>query len=541
MEAIPARYSMTRGVQRPKKRELTPEPLVCRDHCDEFLCTKVEIYLVHIQSDQCDRFIRRLQRDFLAYLLPEGSPQEIKEYCKANEDLKLKLARFIYHAGLPFFEEKGITVAQARLATFDDAGTPRFCRSQFHLDTHAPVWAEKYIVRYLHALVHGPDVLQQYMKEVTEQWMLDHHTELGHTDQTEWLKPMVQPYIRAAEKGQDDEFFTTMMDKWWRENPLDAKLASYPVAAGFEKSFCQAMLYDELEHLANQELDQKLKPKTLQGDRIDMRLEKALVSMAEETKLGISRRALNLNAVILQRHLIWTGLHASLANHEAMIACVEDFVDHWWKKYPLGNTDGVHTVWIKSRVPAYLQLKDDDVRATADYVEQMVHDWYLEHPFDPRMEHHPLAQQFERFARRLILHGTEVNEEIWLEMIWQGNEKAFPFVKINTKQRQLLEVMIPRIVNLQADDDKEGIIRHLEEFKQAWLQQFPIPLDLNQGPSFQPLSTTDLADAQEAYWTTIERQLTREVQRWAVLVPLAIRQAILQVDRALLVDFRHQF
>ncbi|KAJ7573820.1 hypothetical protein C8J56DRAFT_1065735 [Mycena floridula] len=136
MQAIPICYSTTRPVRKPKQRELTPEPLVCRDHCDTFLCTKVELYLAHIQSDQCDRFIRRLQRDFLAYIFPEASPQDIKIYCQANEDLKLKLARFIYHAGLPYFEGKGITVAQARLATFDDAGTPRFCRSQFYLDTH---------------------------------------------------------------------------------------------------------------------------------------------------------------------------------------------------------------------------------------------------------------------------------------------------------------------------------------------------------------------------------------------------------------------
>ncbi|KAJ7584825.1 hypothetical protein C8J56DRAFT_1053208 [Mycena floridula] len=136
MQAIPTHYSTTRGVQKPKRRELAPEPLVCRDHCDEFLCTKVEIYLAHIQSDQCDRFIRRLQRDFLAYILPEASPQDVKDHCKANEDLKLKLARFIYHAGLPFFEEKGITVAQARLATFNDAGTPRFARSQHYLDAY---------------------------------------------------------------------------------------------------------------------------------------------------------------------------------------------------------------------------------------------------------------------------------------------------------------------------------------------------------------------------------------------------------------------
>ncbi|KAJ7600347.1 hypothetical protein C8J56DRAFT_880056 [Mycena floridula] len=404
-----------------------------------------------------------------------------------------------------------------------------------------PSWAQKYIVGYLHALVQGPEFLKEYMKEVTEQWKIDHPTELGDAVQTQWLKPKVKPYIRAAEKGQDDEFFTAMMDKWWRENPLDAKLASYPVAAGFEKSFCQTMLYEELEHLANQELDRMLEPKMLQGDRINMGLEKALASMAEETKLGISRRARNLNA--LDRciypapfNLDWTCefllkfQDASGESHEAMIVCIKDFVKHWWRKEPLGKVEGIHTRWIQPRVPGYLQLKDHDIQGTSDYVEQMVNDWFLEHSSDPGLEHHPLEQEFERLARRLlladeleyladqILYGTEVKDEIWLEMLRQGNENAFPFIKINTNQRKLLEVMIPRIVNLQADDDKEGMALHLEEFKQAWLQQFPIPVDLNQGPSFRPLSATDLADAREAYW-----------------------KAILQVDRALQVDFRHQF
>ncbi|KAJ7575206.1 hypothetical protein C8J56DRAFT_1063748 [Mycena floridula] len=134
MDSIPTVYSTTRAVVRPKPRELTPVPLVCCDHYDEFLCTKVDLYIDHIKSDHCQRFFRRLERDFIAYILPKVSPQEVKDYCQENPDLNMKLARFMYHAGLPLFADKGITVAQARLATFDDAGTPRFCRAQFLLD-----------------------------------------------------------------------------------------------------------------------------------------------------------------------------------------------------------------------------------------------------------------------------------------------------------------------------------------------------------------------------------------------------------------------
>ncbi|KAJ7599704.1 hypothetical protein C8J56DRAFT_1037288 [Mycena floridula] len=104
-----------------------------------------------------------------------------------------------------------------------------------------------------------------------------------------------------------------------------------------------------------------------------------------------------------------------------------------------------------------------------------------------------------------------LTQQTWLDMIRQGNGKAFPFLKLNVMQIVLLQSLIPSILNLQADDDKEGLTLHLKEFKLAWLAQFP-----------------------EAYWTTVEQRLAEEIHMWRTMLPLSLCQDILDEDRGML-------
>ncbi|KAJ7584824.1 hypothetical protein C8J56DRAFT_1053207 [Mycena floridula] len=134
-----------------------------------------------------------------------------------------------------------------------------------------------------------------------------------------------------------------------------------------------------------------------------------------------------------------------------------------------------------------------------------------------------------------------LTHEKWLDMIREGDENAFPFLKLNTIQVQMLQSLVPRILNLEVNEDEEGLALHLKEFKLAWLAQFPVPAaGLERGRSLGPLTMEDVKDVQEAYWTTIQRRLAEEIQMWPTRVPFRLGQDILDEDRKMLEVFRRQ-